>query len=70
MPITFLSSALVVGEWSALPSGLFTPGESVPGTHWIGGWVGPRAGLDAAEKRTFLTLPKLELRPVGRPVRS
>jgi len=21
------------------------------GTHWTGGWVGPRAGLDAAEKR-------------------
>jgi hypothetical protein len=20
-----------------------------PGTHWIGGWVGPRAGLDAVE---------------------
>jgi len=25
----------------------FTPrGEKAPGTHWIGGWVGPRAGLD------------------------
>jgi hypothetical protein len=23
----------------------------VPGTHWIGGWMGPRAGLDAGEKR-------------------
>jgi hypothetical protein len=22
---------------------------SFPGTHWIGAWVGPRAGLDAAE---------------------
>jgi hypothetical protein len=22
------------------------PGERTPGTHWIGGWVGPRAGLD------------------------
>jgi hypothetical protein len=21
------------------------------GTHWIGGWVGPRAGLDGLEKR-------------------
>jgi hypothetical protein len=21
------------------------------GTRWIGGWVGPRAGLDAVEKR-------------------
>jgi hypothetical protein len=28
--------------------------------------VGPRAGLDDAEKRKFLTLPGLELRPLGR----
>jgi hypothetical protein len=27
------------------------PGERAPGTHFIGGWVGPRADLDAAEKR-------------------
>jgi hypothetical protein len=32
-----------------------------PGTHWIGGWVDPRAGLDDVEKRKFLTLPGLEL---------
>jgi hypothetical protein len=25
---------------------LLYPGERAPGTHWIGGWVGPRAGLD------------------------
>jgi hypothetical protein len=25
-----------------------------PGTHWIGGWVGPRVGLDAVEKRKIL----------------
>jgi hypothetical protein len=29
----------------------YTPGESDTGTHWIGGRVGPRAGLDAVEKR-------------------
>jgi hypothetical protein len=28
----------------------FTTGERAPGTHWIGGWVGPRAGLDDMEK--------------------
>jgi hypothetical protein len=28
--------------------------------------VGPRAGLDDIEKRKFLTLPGLELRPLGR----
>jgi hypothetical protein len=30
----------------------------------------PRAGLDYVEKRKFLTLPTLELRPLGRPARS
>jgi hypothetical protein len=32
--------------------------------------VGPRAGLDAVEKRKFLTLPGLELRPFRRSARS
>jgi hypothetical protein len=32
--------------------------------------VGPRAGLDHVEKRKFLTLPGLELLPLGRPARS
>jgi hypothetical protein len=31
--------------------------------------VGPKAGLDDVEKRKFLTLPGLELRPLGRPAR-
>jgi hypothetical protein len=66
----FLTSALVRGEWSTSRPGRFTPGEKAPGTHWIGGWVGLRAGLDDLEKRTFLTLPGLELRPLGRPARS
>jgi hypothetical protein len=35
-----------------------------------GGWVGPRTGLDDVEKRKFLILPGLELRPLGRPARS
>jgi hypothetical protein len=30
--------------------------------------VDPRAGLDDVEKRKFLTLPGLELRPLGSPV--
>jgi hypothetical protein len=42
-----LTSALHGGEWSASHSGRFTPRERAPDTHWIGGWVGPRAGLDA-----------------------
>jgi hypothetical protein len=60
-----LTSALVKGEWSASYPGRFTPGERSPGTHWIGGSVGPRAGLDDVEKRKFLTILGLELRPLG-----
>jgi hypothetical protein len=33
---------------------------SPPGTHWIGGWVGLRAGLDAVEKAKDLALPGFE----------
>jgi hypothetical protein len=51
-------------------SGRFNPGEKAPGTHWIGGWVSPWAGLDDVEKRKFLTLPEPELRHLGRPARS
>jgi hypothetical protein len=36
-----LTSALDAGEWSASCPGCFTPSERAPGTHWIGGWVGP-----------------------------
>jgi hypothetical protein len=46
------------------------PGERSRGTHWIGGWVDPRADMDDVEKRKFLILTGLELRPLGRPVRS
>jgi hypothetical protein len=56
-----LTSAPVGGEWSASRPGRFTAGESVRGTHWIGGWLGHRTGLDDVEKRKFLTLPGLEL---------
>jgi hypothetical protein len=45
-------------------------GERAPDTHWIGGWVDPRVGLDDVEKRKFLTLPGLELRLLGRPARN
>jgi len=47
---TFLSLALDRGEWSASRPGSFNPRERAPGTHWIGGWVGPRAGLNAVVK--------------------
>jgi hypothetical protein len=40
-----LTSALLGGECTASDPGRFTPG-----THWMGGWLGPRAGLDEMEK--------------------
>jgi hypothetical protein len=43
----FLNSVLDGGEWSASHLGRFIPRERAPGSHWIGGWVGPRASLDA-----------------------
>jgi len=42
-----LISALDGSEWSASHPSCFTPRERAPGTHWIGGLGGPRAGLDA-----------------------
>jgi hypothetical protein len=41
----FLTSTLTGGEWSVSRPGRFTPG-----THWTGGWVGSRAGLDDVER--------------------
>jgi hypothetical protein len=47
---SLLTSAIKRGEWSASHLGRFTPEESAPGTHRIGGWVGPTAGLHVLEK--------------------
>jgi hypothetical protein len=66
----FLTSALDGGEWSASRPGHFTFGERASGTHWIGGSVDPRADLDNLEKRKFLNLPGLELRPLSLPPRK
>jgi hypothetical protein len=46
----FLTLTLDGSEWSVSCPGHFTPGERTPGTHWIGGWVDPRADLVAMEK--------------------
>jgi hypothetical protein len=53
----FLVSALAGGEWWASRPGRFTSGEKDQGAHWMGGWVGPRAGLDNMERTKFLTPP-------------
>jgi hypothetical protein len=65
-----LTSALDGGEWSASRSARFTPGEKSPCTDRIGGWVSLRVGLGAVEKRKILTLPGLELGPLGLPASS
>jgi hypothetical protein len=41
--------ALDGSEWSASCHRCFTPAERVPGTHWIGGWMALRAGLDVVD---------------------
>jgi hypothetical protein len=48
-----------------------SPGERTPGTHWTGGWVGPRAGLDTEDRGKILSsLPGIEPRSPGRQVHS
>jgi hypothetical protein len=64
-----LTSALTGGQASSSRPGLFTLSVIVPGTHWIGGWVGPKVSLDDVMGQ-LLTLPILEFRRLRRPVRS
>jgi hypothetical protein len=59
----FLASALDGNEGSAS-----RPARLTPGTHCIGRWVGPKAGLNAMEKREILPFPEIERRPADRPV--
>jgi hypothetical protein len=65
-----LTSTLVGGEWLATLPCHFTRGKRTPSIHWIGGWVGPRAGLDDVERRKLLILPGLELQPLSCPAHS
>jgi hypothetical protein len=67
---SWLTSAIVGGEWSASRSCRFTPGQRSAGFHWSGGLVDPRTGLDEMEKWILLTLLDLELQTLDRPARS
>jgi hypothetical protein len=54
----YMSTIFDIGTrlmWSASRSGRFILKEGTPGTHWIGGWVGPRDGVDALEYRKSLS---------------
>jgi hypothetical protein len=62
-----LTPALDGGKWSDSRSGRFIPREKVPGTHWTGVWVGPRAGLDAVVKRR-IPIPRRDSPPIIQPV--
>jgi hypothetical protein len=53
---SFSTSALDGGESSALGPGRALPSGRTHGTHWTGGWVGPRAGLDTEDRGKILCL--------------
>jgi hypothetical protein len=59
----YVTSTLDEGEWSAARPGRLTPRGRDPGTHWVGGLMGPRAVMEATEKRKIFPLPELEPRP-------
>jgi hypothetical protein len=47
------TSALDRVEWSNSRPDSFIPREKDSGTHWMGSWVGRRAGLDTVVKKKF-----------------
>jgi hypothetical protein len=53
------------GELLASCPGRFTAGERAPGIRLIGGWVGPRAGLNAVAKRESPSVPLLRIKPTS-----
>jgi hypothetical protein len=61
-PETFGYTLVDGGERSASRHGRFTPREITLGTHCIGGWLSPRAGLDAGVRR------KIPPPPIMKPV--
>jgi hypothetical protein len=58
-----LTPGLDGGQLSASRPGRFTPKERAPGTHWIGGWVGPRAVMDTVVKRKIPSPPPPRIEP-------
>jgi hypothetical protein len=59
---SILKSGQDGGERSASLSARFTLGELAAAIHRIGGWVGPKAGLDAVKKRKSLASARNWLR--------
>jgi hypothetical protein len=55
----FLVSALDQSEQQLHDPATLALGERAPCTHWTGGWVGPRAGLNTVEKRKSPVLARI-----------
>jgi hypothetical protein len=51
----FMTLTLDGSRWLHLRHYRFTTGDTVPGTHWIGGWVGPELVWKPLTRETFLT---------------
>jgi hypothetical protein len=66
----FMISALDGGECSVSRPGSFTSVETAPGTHCLGDWKDPRAGMEAMKKRNSIALPGIETPLLVRPARS
>jgi hypothetical protein len=64
---TILTSAIDGGKWSVSRLSRFTLEEGAASTHWIGDWVGPRAGLDTVECRKISCFCR-ESNPAVQPV--
>jgi hypothetical protein len=63
----FLTSAPDGGQWSTSCHGRFNPGARTSGTHYIGGWVGPRAGSKLWRREKSLDLAPVARRYTGSP---
>lgn len=62
---TFLTSALDGSEWQASSPGRFFPRGTTKESHFIGGYMDPRASMDTV-KKNLLSLPHSEIRFLGR----
>jgi hypothetical protein len=54
MQVTLTSATEGVSGQRHAPAALYSR-EKTPGTHWTGGWVGPRAGLDTEVRGKILS---------------
>jgi hypothetical protein len=63
-----LTLTLAGGEWSASRPDRFIPGGRASGTHWIGGCVSPRAGLEEHFHRLQSTFSSVCQYPAFKPI--